>query len=98
MTANRGTPAPWDAVVIPQCPCPWRLTCSTPTQEGVAQLWRSGRFTKPADCFYYAHRVQVHRDATGHDAPGSVAELQQQLGARRASEQEAGPGAPLGGA
>ena len=80
---------PWDAVIVPQCDvsCPWRQTCSNWVQEGVAMLWRSGQLTKPEDCVFYAHRAKVHRETTGFDAPGSIAELEQQL----ATHKPAGP-------
>lgn len=86
MTANHGSPGrdPWDLVVIPQCPCPWRTVCSTWVQEGVGQLWRSGRLTKPEDCFYFAHRADVHRTTTGHEAPATSEEMLAQLAERKA--------------
>jgi len=85
------TPPAWDGPVIPQCPesCCWRLTCSTPIQEGIAMLWRAGRFTKPQDCTFYERRSRLHFETTGQQPPATAAELLAQLGQPRVALSEA---------
>ena len=80
----------WPAPVVPQCPetCCFRETCSSDRQAGIASLWREGRITRPAQCFFFEHLAKLHRDTTGHDAPGSVAELLVQLAERSAIQGE----------
>ena len=66
---------PWDEIVRPACPeaCRWRTVCTNLTQSGIAPLWRQGKITQPADCPYFAHREQVHHDATHHaDRPAEA--------------------------
>jgi len=81
--------------VVPQCPdaCCWRLTCSTPRQEGIAQLWRSGRITRPDQCTFYEHLARVHLTTTGRAVPASAQELLEQL-AERAAIQDDGVASP----
>ena len=84
---------PWDREIIPSCPpvCVWRETCSTGTQQGIAELWAAGRITQPAECIFFARRARLHFDTTGQGVPGSLEELRQQLATHKAAQAEAGP-------
>jgi len=69
----------------------WRETCSTGTQQGIAQLWAEGRITTPGECIFFARRARLHWEVTGCGVPASLAELRAQLATHKAAQAEAGP-------
>ena len=80
----------WPPPVEPQCPvvCPFRLTCATSTQIGIATLWREGRITQPAQCTFYERRARIHLATTGRTPPATADALLEQLRERTATQGE----------
>ena len=88
------TPRHWPATldeltaepVIPHCPttCPFRETCPTVRQVGIADLFRRQHYAHPTDCLWWEKLAALTQRELGIEPPATAAELKEAMRERSA--------------